>query len=103
MGYLAKIKGDIEAEYEYIRRLQEEEARKSQVRVLTQEEKDGLITGLKARWEQVNTDYQATTHLTKLDTIGKVKRKEKYEAELSQIEKDIEKLNRKHILVDTMN
>jgi hypothetical protein len=103
--YLSKIKGDIEAEYEYIRQLQaeEEEARKSQVRVLTAEEKDGLITGLKARWEQVNTDYQATTHLTKLDTIGKVKRKEKYEAELSQIEKDIEKLNRKYIFVDTLS
>merc|ERR1712224_816964 len=49
-----------------------------------------------------NTDYQATTHLTKLDTIGKVRRKEKYEAELTQIEKDIEKLNRKHIYVDQM-
>merc|ERR1712178_90246 len=97
-AYLAKIQGDIEAEYKYIRQLQlqEEEERKSQVRVLSQEEKDGLISGLKAKWEQVNTDYQATTHLTKLDTIGKVKRKEKYEAELSQIEKDIEKLNRKY-------
>jgi len=101
--YLSKIKQDIEAEYEYIKRLQveEEEARKSMVRQLAPEEKEGLINGLKAKWEQVNTDYQATTHLTKLDTAGKVKRKEKYEAELSQIEKDIEKLNRKHIFVDT--
>merc|ERR1719409_1478561 len=40
--YLQRIKGDIEAEYEYIRRLQaeEEEARKSQVRMLSGEEKD---------------------------------------------------------------
>merc|ERR1719310_1288314 len=86
--YLQHIKKDIEDEYEYIRQLQEQE-------------KAGLIAGLKAKWEQTNTDYQATTHLTKLDTIGKVKRKEKFEAELSQIEKDIEKLNRKQILVDT--
>jgi hypothetical protein len=34
-----------------------------------------------------------------LDTIGKVKRKEMYEAQLAQIEKDIEKLSRKVILV----
>jgi len=32
--------------------------------------------------------------------VGKVKRKEKWEAELSQIEKDIEKLNRQNIAVD---
>lgn len=100
--YLNHIKQDIEAEYEYIRQLQaqEDDARNAQSRLLTDDEKHGLIMGLKAKWEAVNTDYQATTHLTKLDTIGKVKRKEKYEAELSQIEKDIEKLNRKHIYVD---
>merc|ERR1719191_513967 len=100
--YLDHIKQDINAEYEYIRQLQaqEDEQRNAQSRLLSDDEKYGLIMGLKAKWEQVNTDYQATTHLTKLDTIGKVKRKEKYEAELSQIEKDIEKLNRKHIYVD---
>merc|ERR1719335_133578 len=102
--YLEHIKSDIDAEYEYIRALQQQEAEASQStsRCLSDDEKFGLIQGLKAKWEQVNTDYQATTHLTKLDTIGKVRRKEKYEAELSQIEKDIEKLNRKHIYVDAL-
>jgi len=101
--YLEHIKSDIDAEYEYIAQLQRQEAEayQSSSRVLTDEEKYGLIHGLKAKWEAVNTDYQATTHLTKLDTIGKVRRKEKYEAELTQIEKDIEKLNRKNIYVDT--
>jgi hypothetical protein len=102
--YLEHIKGDIDAEYEYIRQLQQQQVEASQAtsRCLTDDEKFGLIQGLKAKWEQVNTDYQATTHLTKLDTIGKVRRKEKYEAELTQIEKDIEKLNRKHIYVDAL-
>jgi len=102
--YLEHIKQDIDAEYEYIRQLQaqEDEQRNAQSRLLSDDEKHGLIMGLKAKWEQVNTDYQATTHLTKLDTIGKVKRKETYEAQLSQIEKDIEKLNRKHIYVDSL-
>lgn len=100
--YLYHIKQDIEAEYEYIRQLQEErdEAMRAQVRPLDEEERQGLIEGLKAKWEKVNTEFQGGTHLTKLDTIGKIKRKEKYEAELSQIEKDIERMARKNIMVD---
>jgi len=101
--YLDHIKQDIDAEYEYIRQLQaqEEEQRNSQTRLLTDEEKHGLMQGLKAKWEMINTDYQAITHLTVLDTMGKVKRKEKYEAQLAQTEKDIEKLNKKNIYVDS--
>merc|ERR1711904_187019 len=100
--YLGHIKQDIDAEYEYIRQLQapEEEQRNSNSRLLGDEEKHNLIQGLKAKWDQINTDYQAITHLTVLDTMGKVRRKEKYEAELAQTEKDIEKLNRKNIYVD---
>ena len=89
--------------YEYIRKLQEEEEeaeRGSHVRQLTESEKEALIEGLKAKWEKVNTDYQATTHITKLDTIGKVRRKEQYEALLTQIEKDIEKLHKRTVVVD---
>jgi len=101
--YLQHIKKDIDAEYDYIHQLQqaEEEANRSQVRQLDEDERMRLIDGLKARWESVNTEYQAGTHITKLDTIGKIKRKEKYEAELSQIEKDIERLNRRNIMVDS--
>ena len=46
-------------------------SRSPEVRQLTESEKEALIEGLKAKWEKVNTDYQATTHITKLDTIGK--------------------------------
>jgi hypothetical protein len=99
--YLTHIKNDIEAEYEYIRQLQEQqdEMSRSHVRSLDEQERQTLIAGLKAKWEAVNTEYQGSTHLTKLDTTGKKARKEKYEAELSQIEKDIEKLNKKNIQV----
>lgn len=100
--YLQHIKKDIELEYEYIRTLEEqrEEMSRPQVLALEEQERQRLIAGLKAKWEQVNTEYQATTHITKLDTMGKIKRKEKWEAELSQIEKDIERLNRRNIQVD---
>jgi len=102
--YLTHIKNDIKEEMDYIGELQRQQAEynTSQVKPLSEEERQYLIHGLKAKWEQVNTEYQASTHMTKLDTIGKTKRKEKYEAELSQIEKDIEKLNRKNIQVDPM-
>lgn len=101
--YLEHVKRDIAEELNYIRELQQkrEDAVKSLVRPLTESERDSLIEGLKCKWEHVNTEYQATTHLTKLDTIGKTKRKESYEAQLSQIEKDIEKLNRKNIMVNS--
>merc|ERR1719446_1824705 len=88
---------------EYILKLQEEEEEEqkaNQVRQLTEEEKAPLIEGLKAKWEKVNTDYQATTHITLMDSIGKKIRKEKYEAMLALIEKDIEKLNKGQIIVD---
>jgi hypothetical protein len=102
--YLQHIKKDIESEYDYIRQLeqQREDMHQSIVRPMSEEERLGLIDGLKAKWEQVNTEYQGTTHLTKLDTIGKKKRKENYEAELQQIEKDIEKLNRANIHINTV-
>jgi hypothetical protein len=101
--YLKHIKQDIEDEYDYIRRLQEEEeeARNSQVRPMSEDERLALIAGLKQKWETINTEFQAYTHLTKLDTFGKIKRKEKHEAELAQIEKDLERLNRKSIIIDT--
>jgi len=102
--YLQQVKSDIDAEYQYIASLQQAEtdANRATVQQMSEDERVGLIEGLKSRWEQVNTEYQAGTHITKLDTEGKRKRKEKYEAELQQIEKDIEKLNRRNILVDQM-
>lgn len=99
--YLKNIKQDIDAEYDYIRMLQEEEEKENAacMRPLSEEERLQVLHGLKAKWESVNTEYQGATHLTVLDSSGKKIRKEKWEAELAQIEKDIEKLNRKNIIV----
>jgi len=99
--YLKNIKQDIQAEYDYIRQLQaaEDERLGSQVRPMDEDERLKLIVDLKAKWESVNTVFQGGTHLTILDTAGKISRKEKAEASLAQIEKDIEKLNRRNIMV----
>jgi len=99
--YLRHIKQDIDSEYEYIRQLQEQEdfERNSMTMAMPEDERCQLIDGLKAKWESVNTEYQGATHLTVPDSAGKIYRKEKYEAQLAQIEKDIEKINRKGITI----
>jgi len=101
--YLQHIKQDIEAEYDYIQQLHQdrEEEEYAQKRPLGEDERGSIVEGLKSKWEQVNTAYQGGTHMTKMDTMGKMKRKERYEAELSQIEKDIEKMSRGNIVVDS--
>jgi len=103
--YLTQIKNDIDAEYDYIRNLQqqEEDEMNAQARPLTEPERQALLQQLKAKWEQVNTSYQGETHITNIDSTGKLKRKEKNEAELAQLEKDIEKLNKRNITIDMMS
>ena len=103
--YLQKIKGEIMDEYEYIRQMQQaqSEAGPPGMRLLDEEERIALIDDLKQKWDDVNKLYQASSclALASLDSIGKVKRKEMYEAQLAQIEKDIEKLSKKNIYVRT--
>lgn len=100
--YLKHIKKDIAAEYDYIRQLQEQAMADAAPPItgMDEEERLALVEGLKAKWEMVNQQFQEMTHLTVLDTEGKVRRKEKYEAELSQLEKDIERLSKRGIHID---
>jgi len=103
--YLQKIKGEIMDEYEYIRQMQQaqSEAGPPGMRLLAEEERVALVDDLKQKWDDVNVTYQQTSclDLASLDSIGKVKRKEMLEAQLAQIEKDIEKLSKKTIYVRT--
>jgi predicted GTPase len=59
------------------------------------------MNGLKAKWEAVNKEYQNITHIRMIDTVGLKRKKESCEEELKQLEKDIEKLNKAYIFVDT--
>eukprot|EP00304_Pavlova_gyrans_P015809 CAMPEP_0206033506 /NCGR_PEP_ID=MMETSP1466-20131121/694_1 /ASSEMBLY_ACC=CAM_ASM_001126 /TAXON_ID=44452 /ORGANISM="Pavlova gyrans, Strain CCMP608" /LENGTH=267 /DNA_ID=CAMNT_0053407707 /DNA_START=48 /DNA_END=851 /DNA_ORIENTATION=+ len=96
--YLVNIKKEIQDEYEYMRAMAEAQASAAPegMRLMGNEEKDALILDLKKKWDAVNAEYQKTSTLSlaSLDTIGKIKRKEQYEAQLAQIEKDIEKLSK---------
>ncbi len=98
--YLQEVKADIEAEKQFIEKMiAESQAAEQKTRVLTEEEREELLDGLKLKWEAVNEKYQKITHVVKLDTMSKVRRKEQYESELDDLEKAITKLSRRVVIV----
>lgn len=101
--YMQKIKKEIEDEYQLVREMQieEENERDKQKFLMSDEERKELIAALKKKWEIVHKEYQEITHIQKIDTIGKKKKKETCEKELAQLEKDIQKLSKNFIFVDT--
>jgi predicted transcriptional regulator len=64
---------------------------------LSAEERAQLISHLKTKWSSVNTAYQKMTFT--LDTPTKRKRKETYEQQLAEIEKDIQTLERGEVIL----
>ena len=101
--YLQTIKKEIEDEYQLVREMQiEEEAEMDRQKFLMDEtEKEDMIAALKKKWEVVHKEYQTLTHKTKLDTLGLKEKFESCERELKQLERDIEKLSKNYIFVDT--
>ncbi len=101
--YLQKIKNEIEDEYQLVREMQIEEENEldKQKFLMDDSEKTELIAALKKKWEIVHREYQTLTHKGKLDTLGIVNKKESCEKSLLQLEKDIEKLSKNYIFVDT--
>jgi len=101
--YLKAIQSEIAQEYEYIKSMQESDVGGAPpgMKLLPDEERLMLVEQLKTKWQDVNKAYQGSSvlSLASLDTIGKVKRKEMYEAQLAQLEKDIEKLSKKQVYV----
>eukprot|EP00002_Diphylleia_rotans_P026744 TRINITY_DN534_c1_g1_i3.p2 TRINITY_DN534_c1_g1~~TRINITY_DN534_c1_g1_i3.p2 ORF type:complete len:146 (-),score=37.18 TRINITY_DN534_c1_g1_i3:550-987(-) len=99
--YLTRVKKEIEREYEYIREMNGTDKQKSALpdgmRVLTEEERLSMIEGLKANWDKLNTEYQRLSFT--VDTPSKKERKERYEAQLHEIERDIAMLSKKYVYV----
>lgn len=101
--YLNTIRQEIDQEYDLVRQMQleEEEQRDREKFLLQEEERKELIDALKKKWEIVHKKYQEITHISTVDTIGLRKKKEGCEKELEQLQKDIEKLSKPYIFVDT--
>jgi hypothetical protein len=98
-GYMSRVKDQIQSEYRMIEEMQTSNraSHEESVEVLTESERDRLLSGLKANWEAVNKEYQTLSFT--LDTPAKKKRKEDYEAQLEQIENDIKRLSRRFIFL----
>jgi len=100
--YLEKVKAEIEDEYNYIQSMQEaydEEGEDGcRTRVLDNNQKIDMIEGLKTNWDRINKAYQTLSFT--LDTPAKKQRKEEFEAQLEQIERDIERLTKGNIFVE---
>ena len=94
--YISRIKRDLkrESDLELKLRQEAEAALRAKQRILTGDERKELMTGLKSKWQQVNSEYQKITHMTVLGTIGKVNRKESLEKQLERLENDIKILER---------
>ncbi len=95
-AYLRRIKRAIAKEDALELRLkaEEEAMMRAKQRALSDEERKELTQGLHGKWEKVNSEYQKMTHMTALDTIGKIQRKEHFEKQLDQLERDLKLLSR---------
>lgn len=101
-GYLADVKDEIQKENKMIEQYLGSENNQADVDEgddMPDSEIQDLVNKLKTKWGETNSKYQKICHMVKLDTIGKVRRKEKYESELTQLEKDIEKLENSRLVI----
>lgn len=57
-----------------------------------EEKRNHLLTELKNKYDDINKEYMKISHVVDVNSIRKLKKKEKYEKELNELEKDIQKL-----------
>ncbi|ETV82285.1 hypothetical protein H257_04977 [Aphanomyces astaci] len=103
--YLREVKQEIEQENEMIEEFVRQNKniladQEPKVEAMDDDERLQLIDALKAKWDHVNAKYQKLCHNVSFDTQGKVRRKETFEKELTQIEKDIQVLSRGPVAVN---
>ena len=102
--YLKTIKAQVQQEYDYIQSLntnniQNKTIKKNKVEMLDENERQELLNNMKDKWEKINAAYQQMTIHVMPETKSSLKRKETYEAQMAQLEKDIEMLSKKYIFV----
>jgi len=94
--YLKKRNAEVrraQEEYDaYIR----ERMKQGAMQQLTEEERMGIINGLKQNWEELHHQYQGLSVVT--DTTPKKNRKERMEAEMKQLERDIELIEKHKVI-----
>lgn len=97
--YLQTIKSQIHTEKEMIAEYHRQQAETlgGSMRQMSGEERDALVVELKMKWQKVNEAYQKLPF--NCDSAQQKFRKESLEAELTQLEKDIKKLQGRQVVV----
>lgn len=99
--YLDRVKQTIDKENEFIRSVKEKcTIRNEPCQEIDPVELNELKVKLGTRYEEVNKKYQCLTHITKVNTVGFKKRKERMEKEMDKIEKDLNLLQKNKILIE---
>ncbi|GHP09440.1 hypothetical protein PPROV_000817500 [Pycnococcus provasolii] len=98
--YLKKIKSKLAEEKQAVENwyLQQEQLAGQGMQPMDEEDRLELLGHLKEKWGKLNEAYQKLTFT--LDTPAKQKRKERYEADLTQLETDIHKLSKPNVMVN---
>jgi hypothetical protein len=96
--YLKRIKQERQEEDEFIKHIQQVRAEQTGVKLLPEEDRLRILAGLKERWTEMNKQYIQNTSFV-ISTERARLRKENLEAQLTQLEKDIEKMSKKNIVV----
>ena len=94
--YLNKRKEEISQAQEEYNAYIAEHFRRGAMNQLSPSEREEILRGLKENWEQLHHEYQGLSVVT--DTAPKKNRKERMEAEMKQLERDIETIE-KHKLI----
>ena len=94
--YLTHRKEEMRAAQEAYDRYVAESFQQGSMHQLGEEERETILEGLKRNWEELHHRYQGLSVVT--DTAPKKARKERMEAEMKQLERDIE-LIEKHSIV----
>ncbi|CAL1530970.1 unnamed protein product [Lymnaea stagnalis] len=94
--YLVKRKEEVKRAQDEYDQYIAENFRRGALRQLTEDERHAILDGLKANWEDIQDQYQGLSVVT--DTAPKKQKKERMEAQMKQLERDIE-LFEKHKLI----
>lgn len=94
--YLEKRKEEIQRAQDEYDSYVAEHFRRGAMKCLSDEERYSILAGLKENWEMLHHEYQGLSVVT--DTAPKKNRKERMEAEMKQLERDIELIEKHRVI-----
>lgn len=94
--YLVTRKEEVERAQDEYDAYIAENFRRGAMKQLSGGERQEILNGLKSNWEQLHHEYQGLSVVT--DTAPKKNRKERMEAEMKQLERDIETVEKHRVI-----